>query len=645
MLIRRAEKYKFSQSQRFIIEKAELPNDKLNIIFNYIYNHNSLGFDKEYITVEVKRCLELYNPENEKNITYSSNLYLRNILPEHRKDTLFGSDKKKILANIAYSDYANKNILIANLFSLIRNNYPKHVISLIMKALILVVKEGFEHVLPFDLEYLKKDLILNTNESLLYQCVIRKLLVRDYEKMDSILKNNLSLIDEGLVYPLFLKIFKPECGWTDEELYVIDSEKVTEWLNSKNIFIKALQNKYPDYETDIEKEKYSDLSKVVPETDITLKIPSNSIKISAYQGTVNVILGHFESIVIQFYNNEYHYKTGGSSNALTLVIFHNNSFFEKTMEKFLPLQLKKIHKFYHMSAMFKNFFNYIFDILELEYPIIKDVKREIVQERWHLPISLNELLLFHNKKELFKAKYKSANEMKIDFNKMSFNMAYILVKTYPYVDNKSKGILQNIKNQSLFDNLYDWKYRNNIIQLISNYYEEKGIFDHILVKDYANMCMLAGEKISLRYNSIVKLKEAHDRIAINAEKKGTGKVKIPKNSVFNGLRKILPEEFEWIKSRKRLMQEANMQHHCVWSYAERISSDRCAIYSYLDTTGQYTDNWKGIPERYTIEFLSNSNGYKINQIQGTRNQKTTIKMYEYVSLIINKDYEILYKTS
>jgi hypothetical protein len=410
---------------------------------------------------------------------------------------------------------------------------------------------------------------------------------------------------------------------------------VSDWLNSKNIFIKPLQERYSNYLIDIEKDKYSDLCNIVPETDMILIIPSNSIKLSAFQGAVNIHLGHSQNTVIQYYDNEYHYKTGILTNTLVLVIFSNNSFFEKLNGKFIPLQLKKINWFYNMSIKFKEFFDYIFDLLEVNYPIIKDVKREIFQSRWHLPISLNELLSFHNKKELFKTKYKSANAIKTDFNKMSFNMAYVLVKTYTYLDDKSKGILQNIKNQYLFDDLYDRDYKNNVAQFISNYYESKGIIDHILVKDYVNMCMLTGKKISLRYNSISKIKEVHDQIAIDAEKEGTGKVKIPKDSRFNGLREILPKEFEWIKSRKRLMQEANMQKHCVWSYAESISKDKCAIYSYLDNSGEYTDDWTGIQERYTIEFQAGKNGYRINQIQGMRNKKTTIKIGDYISSFLN----------
>lgn len=638
-LMRRAENYKFSESQKFIIAKAELPTDKLTIILNYIRIQNNSGLDKENVTAEVKRCLQLYNPFYEFTVRYNKNMYLRFLLPEYRKDTLFGLDKKKIIANVSYINHNNRDVLVYNLFSLIYNNYPADIISLLMKAL-MSATERFGYELPYGSEYIKKDLFLNKTDSLLYQCVVRQYFVRDYKSIENLLKNNQYLIDEGLAFKIFMQLSqKREHDWIEgRTVYGIDPEKLSEWLNSKNVFAKLLQEKYPEYKTDIEEERYSELTKILPETNMVLKVPSNSIKTAVYQGTVNVSLGHHENISIWYKDNDYRYSPGGANNLLALIIFPNNSFFEKSNNKFLPLQLKRIHRFYHTSALFKSFFDYLFDVLEVKHPIIKDIRREIVQERWYLPISLNELLVYHNKKELFKAQYKAAIEMKTDFNKLSFNMAYILVKTYSYVDDKSKGILQNIKDPSLFE-LDSWKYKDNIMGFITNYYEKKGIVDNYLVKDYVNMCMLAKMKVSLCYNSIAKLKQAHDHVAENAAKKGTGKVKVPKNSKFTELREILPNAFTWIQSRKRLMQEANMQHHCVWSYADKISSDRCAIYSYLDTTGTYTDDWKGVPERYTIEFTIGKNGYEISQAQGSRNQKSTEKINEYISSFLKQEAE------
>lgn len=52
---------------------------------------------------------------------------------------------------------------------------------------------------------------------------------------------------------------------------------------------------------------------------------------------------------------------------------------------------------------------------------------------------------------------------------------------------------------------------------------------------------------------------------------------VPKNSRFKDLK--LPSEFEYITTKKRLVKETAVQHHCVWSYTNSINKDRCAIYS------------------------------------------------------------------
>lgn len=115
----------------------------------------------------------------------------------------------------------------------------------------------------------------------------------------------------------------------------------------------------------------------------------------------------------------------------------------------------------------------------------------------------------------------------------------------------------------------------------------------------------------------------------------TQEVNVPKKSKFLPLRDILPPEFEWIRSRKRLILEAELQHHCVWSYADMISSDTCAIYSYVDTRAEYADD--GVLRRYTVEFRCKKDGtYYVNQVQGKYDQVNAAGMKEYVQSFLSK---------
>lgn len=131
-----------------------------------------------------------------------------------------------------------------------------------------------------------------------------------------------------------------------------------------------------------------------------------------------------------------------------------------------------------------------------------------------------------------------------------------------------------------------------------------------------------------------QLEKLHDAITEIYYQKCTKPVHIPKGTKFKGLRKLLPPEFEWIKTRKRLIAETAMQHHCVWSYADLITSDTCAIYSFLDKDGTYSKD--GTPRRYTMEFRMRGNGcYYLEQVQGTCNRIDTELIADYVGTLLN----------
>ena len=75
-----------------------------------------------------------------------------------------------------------------------------------------------------------------------------------------------------------------------------------------------------------------------------------------------------------------------------------------------------------------------------------------------------------------------------------------------------------------------------------------------------------------------------------------------------------------IKSRKRLISEAVVQHNCVWSYADDINRDKCAIYSLV-----YNE------VRYTIEFRYQENKYEAVQIQRAFNQGCSEEVRNYIT--------------
>jgi hypothetical protein len=152
---------------------------------------------------------------------------------------------------------------------------------------------------------------------------------------------------------------------------------------------------------------------------------------------------------------------------------------------------------------------------------------------------------------------------------------------------------------------------------------EKDVIDIIL--DYIRITRKLKRKIKISFKSAKKLKAAHDEAYIIYQSKSTPLIKIPKNSVFNELRKLLPQEFEWIKTRQRIVEEGYNMCHCVATYADDINKDRCAIYSYISGG-----------ERYTLEFTKRRNKYMLRQMHGKYNSNPPKEIIDYVKKIIYK---------
>lgn len=115
----------------------------------------------------------------------------------------------------------------------------------------------------------------------------------------------------------------------------------------------------------------------------------------------------------------------------------------------------------------------------------------------------------------------------------------------------------------------------------------------------------------------------------------TKNVKISKNTKFKPLYKALPKEFEPIKSKKRLIKKTAMQHHCVWSYADNITNDISAIFSYMDHAGEYSKTGKS--ERYTIEVrYGKEEGFYVNQIKSKYNKDCKREFWKYVQHFLDE---------
>ena len=378
------------------------------------------------------------------------------------------------------------------------------------------------------------------------------------------------------------------------------------------------------------------------------------------------------------------------SKSTTIMITPDGKMFQRIgkQNKHIPLTWTSFMDFIRMKNLFGDLMRCCLNYYQSINPFFNDMLDDYMSAEHIMPLTFNEVYDSHNRSQLLRKKYKLTNEININWNKRNVNLSYMIIKSYNKIDpTKGRQVLLQQNNadlvKSLLGDFNDDKikvatvafitniicekikqhqsYRNaNKITEIKNQYQkeieselstiiledeqemwleervsEEMMGNHLrnLVRDYVNMCVKTKKKIRLDIKSVAQITNLHDDISKNRYRENTKVVVIPKKSVFLPLRKILPNEFEWIKSRKRLILETELQHHCVWSYAESISADRCAIYSFVDKTGRFSEDQK--PRRFTIEFNRNKDGsYSLRQVQGKFNQSNTEMIENYIQSLL-----------
>lgn len=463
----------------------------------------------------------------------------------------------------------------------------------------------------------------------------------------------------------------------------------------KSFDFKLLRNSYSYYNNIIQMNEdiFDKYKQLVMDNGITVtlnNIKSISTKIVIKtNGTINIYIREYKGNTILSSGKLQTYDET-KSNKNDIVIFPNGDIYKKTKnEKLVPISFKELYALRNLNNDTKKLVDCIISEVSKMTPIFKDISRDF--EITNLfPIKFNDLYKYHTKNELMKDMYGLAKDLPINYNKININLSYLIVKSYNYVNDRSKKILIQLKDkdnsilklvnrcitkswqrltykrkvffflQSIIiytiNEKTDWgktrkKYieenlnfiAENILDAEFNEFEENCADDMVIqVGDYVNMCIYSNKrvkpKVDLSISNVHTLIEKHNDVSWLSRKSGTKPVKVPKDSVFNDLRKILPKEFEWIKNRKRLILETELQHHCVWSYADKISSDMCAIYSYVDKDGSKSLCNDGKPKRYTIEFNFNKQDgtYYVVQVQGKYDAVNSSDVQNYIYKILNE---------
>lgn len=352
---------------------------------------------------------------------------------------------------------------------------------------------------------------------------------------------------------------------------------------------------------------------------ITIKdCPMYYRRVDINKSAVNVDLA--SSSYTNINNGEFHFQASGAS--MKLVIFHSGGYYYTGYgNKLFPLSIKKLSVIWNdYGNLGKQVVRFILGhaMEKLNAPVMKDILRTFEKDNFMLlPIRLIDCRDSYNYNHLLQKRWVAAD--KINWNRTDVNLAYLVVKSLPYMERDcDKNRLLQIKDVSLLNTVNSsfWKRKwdNKYISTFLGYFIASGISDvpedscldnvRITAADYIRMAHRMHQKVKLGFHSWKKLKDAHNKI-LKKYRNPIHRVHVPKNSKFNHLRELLPDSYEWICTGSRLRTEGIEMGHCVNSYWEYINQDTCAIYSFV------ADG-----KRYTAEFRVAKDGkYKIEQIQ------------------------------
>lgn len=510
---------------------------------------------------------------------------------------------------------------------------------------VFYIKSDYRKMLEHDT--LRDDYIHNKENSLLYM-----LLIENRGIIDSQIKEIANLYDtEKQQFRYEIKELLKLSG-SKSDTYDIDKGKLRKLLRKnnpvacqiyeycKNNMIQLQDNVFfmQIIDSDI-KEKLQKATQEFSPIEAKCNLKTVSVNFGN-KGFIGITLKSYTKIKSRVNNNNEFIIQPASSccNPEEIIITQDNLLFSKNKKgKLYPLTLKTLRN--NLSK------DVVKDILFIvtscsNNMFVKDVLKDI-EKVCLIPTSYNEILKFHNRAEFIKTKYKTASEVHIKWNKINLNLAYMILASLPYVrkDERSTNILLAQREEALVDNIVGNILKSDkVVAFLANIMcKRSGVNSEDYwqaARDYVIMCKLNNTCPNIDVRIPEEMINRHDEMSLYMHERLTKKVKVPKKSVFLPLRKILPPEFEWIKTRKRLILETSMQRHCVWSYADYITQDKSAIYSYVDESGKYGHDGK--PNRYTIEFkVDKKGGFRIQQVQGKSNKAHTTEIRAYIQGIID----------
>lgn len=329
----------------------------------------------------------------------------------------------------------------------------------------------------------------------------------------------------------------------------------------------------------------------------------------------------------------------------------------KRNKKWIPLQLQELGiAFTYSPAIKEMFMFFINQFIKMKKNAWKDALPSLDDYAVSgLPkLAANELTAAMSYDEAVKAHYQKARFA--DWNKNDRRLCFIIMTALPKVEEKYRDSLTALKDLTPDDmidmygiDITENKNRTysiveNVLTAVTSYNVRiKGMADDIkeefakkfvpdgcadnmktdvdeFVHQYISMMMRTKQKAEMDFDSAEDFVKAYEKAQYKDISMQTPKFAVPKDSAFNGLKKLLPSNFKWIKTKKDLILKSIEIKTYIYSYARKIKNDKCAVYTF-----ECPDN--GI--HYAAVFTKARNGkYKL---------WTVYSEYEFTAEIINTE--------
>ena len=345
--------------------------------------------------------------------------------------------------------------------------------------------------------------------------------------------------------------------------------------------------------------------------DIMISLPNFNFSNNGYNIYLETIFSEINFNI--FIKNDYEIFSG-----MYKKINKNYSFFE--------MSLSYIAKICKRNDLIYEFFIIYFEYLQKDNTNLNDIIKDFKDNPINIysAFKFSELKDFKNKKHIFASKYPKETFFN-HTNKYKLITSYINIKIKKYIPKEYffeviKFLDDNIKIFEFEDKKID---KSFIITLLSEFWRNKNLkninknYDKIIVYDYIKMMIDKKEKINLNIKSFKRIKQEHDRIALENEIYYAPNLKISKGNQFLKLK--LPKEIKRLSTKQEIIEEGVLNRNCVASYIREINKQICMIYSLRQDD-----------KRYTIEIRQNKNGFYLRQIKGFANSEAPKEIIEFV---------------